>query len=135
MSELHGRHFMAQLRWVFSDWTESELEADGVDLNSTTPNNDGDDLESGETWMSRAMTQRLHSGVRTPIPEHTNISESRYSVRTASLERKDMNTKGLTQKEVTKTLLTTTRLSKESMEMRMQSVTSVMPTMKRMQTS
>ena len=35
---------MAQLRWVSSDWTESELEADGVDLNSTTPNNDGDDL-------------------------------------------------------------------------------------------
>ena len=35
---------MAQLRWVFSDWTESELEADGLDLNSTTPNNDGDNL-------------------------------------------------------------------------------------------
>ena len=51
------------------------------------------------------------------------------------LERKDMNTKGLTQREVTKTLLTTTRLSKESMGMRMQSVTSVMLTMKRMQTS
>ena len=45
MSELHGWHFMAQLRWVFSDWTESELEADGLDLNSTTPNNDGDDQE------------------------------------------------------------------------------------------
>ena len=35
---------MAQLRWVFSDWTESELEADGLDLSSTTPNNDGDNL-------------------------------------------------------------------------------------------
>lgn len=34
---------MAQLRWVFSDWSESELEADGLDMNSTTPNNDGDD--------------------------------------------------------------------------------------------
>ena len=81
------------------------------------------------------MIQRLHSGVRTPILEPTNISVSRYSVRTASLERKDMNTKGLTQREVTRTLLTITRLSKDSMEMRMQSVILVMLTMKRMQTN
>ena len=85
--------------------------------------------------MHHVMIQRLHSGVRTPILEPTNISVSRYSVRTASLERKDMNTKGLTQREVTRTLLTITRLSKDSMEMRMQSVILVMLTMKRMQTN
>jgi phosphate transport system substrate-binding protein len=35
---------MAQLRWVFSDWTEDELAADGLDMNSTTPNNDDDGI-------------------------------------------------------------------------------------------
>ncbi len=36
---------MAQLRWVFSDWTEDELATDGgLDMNSTTPNNDDDGI-------------------------------------------------------------------------------------------
>ena len=85
---------MAQLRWVFSDWTESELEADGLDLNSTTPNNDGDDKREWGDLDAPVMTQRLSFGVQTPILEPTNISESKYSVRIASLERKDMNTEG-----------------------------------------
>jgi len=33
---------MAQLRWIFTDWTEAELEADGLDMDSVTPNNDDD---------------------------------------------------------------------------------------------
>jgi phosphate transport system substrate-binding protein len=33
---------MAQLRWIYSDWTESELEADGLIMSSVTPNNDND---------------------------------------------------------------------------------------------
>ena len=36
---------MAQLRWVFTDWSEEDLanhEKGGLDMNSTTPSNDGD---------------------------------------------------------------------------------------------
>ncbi|MGB1818838.1 MAG: PstS family phosphate ABC transporter substrate-binding protein [Candidatus Poseidoniaceae archaeon] len=36
---------MAQLRWIFTDWSEEDLanhEKGGLDMNSTTPNNDGD---------------------------------------------------------------------------------------------
>jgi phosphate transport system substrate-binding protein len=33
---------MAQLRWIYTDWTESELTADGLDMTSVTPNNDND---------------------------------------------------------------------------------------------
>ena len=33
---------MAQLRWIYTDWTESELEADGLVMSSITPNNDND---------------------------------------------------------------------------------------------
>ena len=36
---------MAQLRWIFTDWSEDQLanhERGGLDMNSTTPNNDGD---------------------------------------------------------------------------------------------
>ena len=35
---------MAQLRWIYSDWTESELEADGLVMSSVTPNNDNDSV-------------------------------------------------------------------------------------------
>ncbi len=33
---------MAQLRWIYTDWSESELEADGLIMSSVTPNNDND---------------------------------------------------------------------------------------------
>ena len=33
---------MAQLRWVFTDWTESELEGDGLVMSSVIPNSDDD---------------------------------------------------------------------------------------------
>jgi len=33
---------MAQLRWMYSDWTEAELEADGLIMSSVTPGNDND---------------------------------------------------------------------------------------------
>ena len=33
---------MAQLRWIFSDWSEEDLAADGLEMDSVTPNNDGD---------------------------------------------------------------------------------------------
>ena len=36
---------MAQLRWIYSDWSEDDLanhEEGGLEMNSTTPNNDGD---------------------------------------------------------------------------------------------
>lgn len=35
---------MGQLRWIFSNWTETALEADGLVLSSVTPNNDNDDI-------------------------------------------------------------------------------------------
>ncbi len=44
---------MAQLRWMYSDWTEADLEADGLIMSSVTPGNDNDgvrewsDLSSG----------------------------------------------------------------------------------------
>jgi len=44
---------MAQLRWMYSDWTEADLEADGLNMSSVTPDNDNDgvrewsDLSSG----------------------------------------------------------------------------------------
>ena len=67
-------------------------------MNSTTPNNDGDDLKKwGDLDESCDDTEITLWGADSDS-EHTNISVSRYSVRTASLERKDMNTKGLTQK-------------------------------------
>ena len=33
---------MAQLRWIFTDWSEEDLAADGLEMDSVTPNNDGD---------------------------------------------------------------------------------------------
>jgi phosphate transport system substrate-binding protein len=33
---------MAQLRWMYSDWTEADLEADGLNMSSVTPGNDND---------------------------------------------------------------------------------------------
>jgi len=33
---------MGQLRWIFTDWTESELTDDGLNMTSITPNNDDD---------------------------------------------------------------------------------------------
>ena len=35
---------MGQLRWIYSNWTETALEADGLVLSSVTPNNDNDDI-------------------------------------------------------------------------------------------
>ena len=35
---------MGKLRWIFTDWTESELTDDGLNKTSITPNNDDDDL-------------------------------------------------------------------------------------------
>ena len=49
---------MAQLRWIFSDWSEEDLanhEKGGLDMNSTTPNNDGDGVrEWGDLHNSTA---------------------------------------------------------------------------------
>ena len=49
---------MAQLRWIFSDWSESDLvnhEKGGLDMNSATPNNDGDGVrEWGDLHNSTA---------------------------------------------------------------------------------
>ena len=46
---------MAQLRWIYSDWTESELEADGLVMSSITPNNDDDGVrEWGDLSASGA---------------------------------------------------------------------------------
>ena len=49
---------MAQLRWIFSDWSEEDLanhEEGGLDMNSTTPNNDGDGVrEWGDLHNSSA---------------------------------------------------------------------------------
>ena len=33
---------MAQLRWIFTDWSEEDIAADGLEMDSVTPNNDGD---------------------------------------------------------------------------------------------
>ena len=41
---------MAQLRWIYSDWSEDDLanhEKGGLVMDSTTPNNDGDGVKSG----------------------------------------------------------------------------------------
>ena len=35
---------MGQLRWIFTDWTESELTDDGLNMTSITPNNDDDSV-------------------------------------------------------------------------------------------
>ncbi|MEL0313346.1 MAG: substrate-binding domain-containing protein, partial [Candidatus Poseidoniales archaeon] len=49
---------MAQLRWIYSDWSEDDLanhEKGGLDMNSTTPNNDGDGVrEWGDLHNSTA---------------------------------------------------------------------------------
>ena len=49
---------MAQLRWIFSDWSEEDLanhEKGGLDMNSTTPNNDDDGVrEWGDLHDSTA---------------------------------------------------------------------------------
>ena len=49
---------MAQLRWIYSDWSEDDLanhEKGGLDMDSTTPNNDGDGVrEWGDLHNSTA---------------------------------------------------------------------------------
>ena len=41
ISEMGGLS-MAQLRWIFTDWSEEDLAADGLVMDSVTPNNDDD---------------------------------------------------------------------------------------------
>jgi len=36
---------LAQLRWIFSDLSDDALSADGLDMNSVVPNNDGDTIK------------------------------------------------------------------------------------------
>ena len=107
---------MAQLRWIFSDWSEEDLanhEEGGLDMSSTTPNNDDDGVrESGATCTipRPAPTKKSNSGAPIPIREPTSTSVSRCSARSASLtltpwQRVSIPLAG------TKTLLTTTKSS------------------------
>jgi phosphate transport system substrate-binding protein len=51
---------MAQLRWIYSDWSEDNLvnhEKGGLDLNSTTPNNDGDGVREWSDLHDSAACQ------------------------------------------------------------------------------
>ena len=78
---------MAQLRWVFTDWSESELEGDGLDMSSVIPNSDDDGVHlSGQicTTPVHAKTRKSNYGELTLILEPTNTSVNKCSVRSAS---------------------------------------------------
>ena len=49
---------MGQLRWIFTDWTESELTENGLNMSSITPNNDDDGVrEWGDLHASCADSE------------------------------------------------------------------------------
>ena len=122
---------MGQLRWIFTDWTESELTDDGLNMTSITPNNDDDGVREWGILTLHVQIPKSNSGELTPIPVLTSTLESKSSVRTALQEKMVTNLKGSTVHVATKTLLTTTRSSTESPVTRTQSDTSDMPTTKR----
>jgi len=125
---------MGQLRWIFTDWTESELTDDGLNMTSITPNNDDDDLREWGDLDASCADSESNSGELTPIPVLTSTLESKSSVRTALQERMVTKLKGSTVHVATRTLLTITRSSTESPVTRTQSDTLDTHTMKRMQT-
>ncbi|CAK0836955.1 unnamed protein product, partial [Prorocentrum cordatum] len=43
--ETIGGLTLAQLRWIFSDWSDAELQADGVSIASIAPSADGDSIK------------------------------------------------------------------------------------------
>ena len=121
---------MAQLRWIFSDWSETDLanhEKGGLNMNSTTPSNDDDGIREWSDLDDSAACpdNEIKLGVPILILEPTNTSESRYSVRSVLLTvnqlQKDliplgaiktlrMTTKSLTELTATRTLLVTSAM-------------------------
>ena len=101
---------MGQLRWIFTDWNESELTDDGLNMTSITPNNDDDGVrEWGDLDASCADSEVKLWGADSDSGALRVLRRAKSSVRTALQERMDTNLKDLTRHVDTRTPLTTTK--------------------------